>query len=144
MTRVPQPSRDAAASEWTVYADALQEANDPRGELIALNKAVAEGMSPADRDAYVARHKDALFGPAVAANLDDYTITWHFGLIDGVDIRARSTETAAGLVEALLALPAAASLRSFTLTPRWPPPPRSSPPPAARSRSSTSARARPP
>jgi hypothetical protein len=116
MTRVPQPSRDAAASDWTVYADALQESNDPRGELIALNKAVAEGMSPADRDAYVARHKEALFGGIIAANLDDVVMTWHFGLIDGVDVRVRSTATAQPLVAAVLALPAAAELRSFTLT----------------------------
>src|SRR5438045_1576258 len=85
-TRIPQPSRDAAATEWQVYADALQEANDPRGELIALNLAVAKGMAPADRDAYVARHADALYGTAAP-----YvgSVTWIGCIPDRVELRVK-------------------------------------------------------
>jgi hypothetical protein len=113
MTRIAQPTHDAPTSEWTVYADALQEANDPRGELIALNLAVANGMSAADRDAYVARHKAALFGPA-ADHADAFQIKWAGCLADEVEIRIQATSPG-GIVAAFLASPLAHGTRSLAL-----------------------------
>jgi hypothetical protein len=109
MTRIAQPDRNAPASEWTVYADALQEANDPRGELIALNQAVAKGMSTADRDAYVAKHRAALFGPA-ADHADSFRVTeWVGCLADAVEVRIAATESAGAVMTAFLASPLAAA-----------------------------------
>jgi hypothetical protein len=114
MTRIAQPSHDAPSSEWTVYADALQEANDPRGELIALNQAVASGMSPADRDAYVSKHRDALFGPA-AAHFDNVRIRWIGCIADEVDIRILPGNDAAGVMAAFLGSPLAQGTRSLSV-----------------------------
>jgi hypothetical protein len=109
MTRIAQPDRNAAASEWTVYADALQEANDPRGELIALNQAVAKGMSAADRDAYLAKHRAALFGPA-ADHPDNFRVAaWIGSIADSVEIRVRSSDNADAVMTAFLASPLAAA-----------------------------------
>ncbi|MCW5805743.1 MAG: hypothetical protein KIT31_25455 [Deltaproteobacteria bacterium] len=107
MSRVPQPNRDAPASEWNVYADALQEAGDPRGELIALNGAVAKGMSPADRDAYVDRHREALFGPAHAHAGAFRVNAWHHLFPDDVAIRISPSDAADDVVRAFLASPLA-------------------------------------
>lgn len=115
MTRIAQPSHDAPASEWTVYADALQEANDPRGELIALNQAVASGMSPADRDAYVAKHRDALLGPA-AAHFDNLRIRWIGCLADEVDIRLLPGNDVAAVMGAVLSSPPVQATRAVTVT----------------------------
>lgn len=114
MTRIAQPSHDAPASEWTVYADALQEANDPRGELIALNLAVASGMSPADRDAHVAKHRDALFGPA-AAHFDNLRIRWVGCIADEVDVRILPGSDAAAVMTAVLAAPVVQGTRAVSV-----------------------------
>jgi len=106
MSRISQPARDAAATEWNVYGDALQEAGDPRGELIALNAAVAKGMAPTDRDTYVERHKAALFGGA-AAHGDAFRVTWHHSLPDTVEIRIAAGDAAPAIVEGFLASPLA-------------------------------------
>src|SRR5687767_12725619 len=114
MTRIAQPSYDAPASEWTVYADALQEANDPRGELIALNQAVAKGMSAADRDAYIAKHAAALFGPA-AGHVDAFRVSWIGCLADAVEIRVTPSQDARLVVTAFLDSPLVEGTRSIAL-----------------------------
>ena len=57
-----QPTFDAPASDWLVYADELQQAGDLRGELIALNGAASQGDKMPERNAYVETHFAALFG----------------------------------------------------------------------------------
>jgi hypothetical protein len=114
MTRIPQPSRDASAAEWNVYADALQEANDPRGELIALNLAVASGMAAADRDAYVAKHRQALFG--AAADPDTFRVTAWIGCIpETVEIRIGPGDDAGQVLGSFFDSPLAADPRSIAL-----------------------------
>jgi hypothetical protein len=108
-----QPDRDAPAADWMVYSDALQTAGDPRGELIALNAAVASGMSPADRDAYVAAKADALFGKA-ARRRDRFDITWRF-LADRVAVRADNAVEAIDDLTHLFASPVAAALHAVEL-----------------------------
>ena len=112
--RIAQPHRDAPSSDWTVYADALQEANDPRGELIVLNQAVAKGMAPADRDAYVANHRDALFGSA-AKQFAAFRVTWIGCLVDAVEILIGPAELAERVMIAFLGSPLALTARSIAL-----------------------------
>lgn len=115
MTRVAEPAHDASAAEWGVYADALQESGDPRGELVALNLAVAAGMSPADRDAYVTKHAQALFG-AAAVHRAAYRVTsWIGCLADAVEIRITSGDDARAVTSAFLACPLATGTRELAL-----------------------------
>jgi uncharacterized protein (TIGR02996 family) len=44
---------------WLVYADALQVAGDPRGELISL----VHGAAAAARDVYLHEHAETLLAP---------------------------------------------------------------------------------
>jgi len=57
---VEQPAVDAPRDAWLVYADALQEAGDPRGMLIVLQDQVASGADPGERDAWIETHRAAL------------------------------------------------------------------------------------
>lgn len=97
-----------------MYADALQEANDPRGELIVLNQAVAKGMSTADRDAYVEKHRAALFGPA-ADLFGLFRIDWIGCVADTVSIRIPPSETPARVMLAFLDSPLASGVREIEL-----------------------------
>ena len=113
-TQAKQPSFDAPASEWLVYADALQEAHDPRGELIVLNHAVEAGKtSAAERDAYVAKNVDALIGKGV--NAESYRFGWKHGLIETAEILVEDPAAADGAIDALFAAPSATHLRSVSL-----------------------------
>lgn len=111
---LPMPALDAPASDWLVFADALQEARDPRGELIVLNQAAADGRAVAARDAFVAEHADALLG-AAGPYVAHYRIAWRHCLVDAVDIRLAAGDPQREIVAALLASPAAAHVRSIRL-----------------------------
>ncbi len=109
-----QPSLDAPSSEWLVYADALQEARDPRGELIVLNHAVESGKTPAaDRDAYVAKHAEALLGKG--ANAESYRLGWKHCFIDSADVLLHPEDAADKVIDTLFSSPAAANIRSVSL-----------------------------
>lgn len=97
-----------------MYADALQEANDPRGELIVLNQAVAKGMSTADRDAYVEKHRASLFGPA-ADLFGLFRVDWVGCVADKVAIRIPPSETPARVMSAFLDSPLASGVREIEL-----------------------------
>jgi len=113
MRDIQAPSIDAPASEWLVYGDALQEAGDPRGELIGLSHAVDEGRTEATvRDAYVKDHAAALLGEA-APHLAAYRFDWRFCVPVGVEVRVGPDDRE--LVGPLLASPLAAELRSIRL-----------------------------
>lgn len=107
MTRIAQPAPDAPASEWTVYADALQEANDPRGLLIAL------ADKPEARDAHVAEHKQALFGPA-AEYFDAFRVGWTWCLPETVEIQVSGADGET-LVRAFLGSPLARGVRAIAM-----------------------------
>ncbi|MDQ3338162.1 MAG: hypothetical protein M4D80_23600 [Myxococcota bacterium] len=107
------PSIDAPSADWLVYGDSLQEAGDPRGELIGLSHAVAEGKTTADvRDAYVKEHAKALLGEA-APFLETYRFDWRFCLPLAVTVRIGANDGDRML--ALLRTPLAAELRAITL-----------------------------
>lgn len=77
---IEEPSLDAADEEWLVWADAMQEIGDPRGELIALGHP----------DAYVRTYADALFGRTLGQHLrtDHLRITrWRRYLPDAIELR---------------------------------------------------------
>ncbi len=114
-TKIARPSFDAPASEWLVYGDALQEANDVRGELIGLSHAVDEGRTPAGlRDAYVQRYATQLLGQA-ADQLAHYTLRWKFSELSSVEIRIGPDDDGPALVRALLEAPTAELLTDITL-----------------------------
>jgi uncharacterized protein (TIGR02996 family) len=108
-----QPAFDAPAAEWLVYSDALQQAGNPRGELIALSHAVAEGRAePATRDAHVRKHWNVLLGKC-PPHTNAYDLEWHYGLVRAATVRVQR-----GMpdpVGPLLEAPAAAELRAITL-----------------------------
>src|SRR5215204_2997850 len=102
------PSLDAPNADWLVYADALQQAGDPRGELMGLAHAVAEGKITADvRDAYVKER--GLLGDA-AEFLRAYDFDWR---LSGVRVRVGAGDP--NVVAPLLASPLGRELRAITL-----------------------------
>jgi len=117
MTTPSQPEINAPEDQWLVYADALQEVGDPRGELIALNKKVAEGADPGERDAFVREHAAPLLGGA-GAHVEAYELGWHGStcVLERATIRVGPRDDPAALVGALLDSAAAADLREIALT----------------------------
>ncbi|MDP3499868.1 MAG: hypothetical protein Q8S33_06025 [Myxococcales bacterium] len=110
MTHVP----DAFASdaEWLVFADALQQQGDPRGELIALSHA----GDVARRDAHVRKHAQALLGDAGALVESGFLkVTWRWSFIDAAEVRGSSAPAVATALDALLAAPTATRLRALSL-----------------------------
>jgi hypothetical protein len=108
MATIEQPQRNASSEEWQVYADALQEAGDPRGELIALNH------NETARDAFVEQHAVALLGAAMAKRLSAYRLRWHHCLLDEVEIRLDHHD-GREYIEALFSSPAASELQALAL-----------------------------
>ena len=77
---IEEPPLDAPDEDWLVWADAMQQIGDPRGELLAL------GHDPA----YVRAHAPALFGRTLGYHLrDDHVrITkWRRYLPDEIELR---------------------------------------------------------
>lgn len=81
------PALDAPAADWLVYGDSLQTKGDPRGALIAISLAIAEGTADESaRDAYLAEHAAALLGDA-APFVATYRFDWTCALPTGVRVR---------------------------------------------------------
>jgi hypothetical protein len=115
MTRVPRPALDAPASDWLVYGDALQEANDVRGELVGLSHGVDERRTEAGiRDAYVKRYATQLLGQA-ANELAHYTLRWKFSELSAVEVRIGPDDDGPARVRAILEAPTAELLTDITL-----------------------------
>lgn len=62
-----------ALDDWLVYADALAEAGDPRGELVTVGVSLAQGLTEADakrlrqrEDALLQQHAEPWFGKFVS------------------------------------------------------------------------------
>jgi hypothetical protein len=107
------PPIDAPAAEWLVYGDSLQTKGDPRGALIAISHAIAEGKADESvRDAYLAEHAAALLGDA-AGFLDTFRFDWRFLLPLGVNVRLGARDGDHQL--ALLQTPLGSELREITL-----------------------------
>ena len=107
MRGMDRPAFDAPANEWLVYGDALQVANDPRGELVGLVHGNAGAGVIA---AYVRRHGKALFGIDPG---DTFECDWNYCLLRGVTVRLRAGQ--ADPLASLLALDLARELREVTL-----------------------------
>lgn len=58
---IDEPPLDAPDEDWSVWADAMQQRGDPRGELLALGHPLP----------YVRAHADALFGRTLAKHVRD-------------------------------------------------------------------------
>ena len=112
MAEITPPSLDDAKDNWLVYADALQSAGDPRGELIILNQAVADGSSAADRDAYLDRNADAIFG-GLAQHRGAVEIDWKYCVPRCLTLDVGAKDNAAALMKALLGSPLAAAMQTL-------------------------------
>lgn len=116
MTKIARPSSfDTPASEWLVWGDAMQEANDVRGELVGLSHGVDEGRTLAGiRDAYVKRYATQLLGQA-ANHLTHYTLHWKFSELSAVEVRIGPDDDGPALIRAILEAPVAELLHDITL-----------------------------
>lgn len=119
MTQMKQPKPDDPAEDWSVYADALQVAGDPRGGLIALNQAVAAGEGASRRDRYLTEHAEAIFGP-VATHRRRLEIDWRYCLAQTVSIHVEQGDDLKAWLRALLRSPLAPSVRCLRLVARTP------------------------
>ncbi len=107
------PAFDAPASDWLVYADSLQQAGNPLGELITLNHAVDSGKkAAAERDAFVREKAAALLGES-GKHAGVLRLGWKLGWIDSFELVAKTSAD----LEALKALagPLAANVRKLVL-----------------------------
>jgi hypothetical protein len=105
---IAEPAIDAPDEDWSVFADALQQAGDPRGELIAL----ADNAEA--RDAHVAKHAAVLLGPA-AEYASAYKMTWRRCYLDDVEVAIADAERGPALIGALFDSPAAKHLRGLSI-----------------------------
>lgn len=73
---------------WSVYGDFLQAAGDPRGELVAVQVALAEKPKDAKlkkkESALLEEHADAWLGELAGA--EDFVCTWRNGFLDSVTL----------------------------------------------------------
>jgi hypothetical protein len=107
------PPIDAPAAEWLVYGDSLQTKGDPRGALISISHAIAEGKADESvRDAYLKEHAAALLEDA-AGFLDSYRFDWQFLLPLAVRVRLGARDGDHQL--ALLGTPLGRELRELAL-----------------------------
>lgn len=106
------PSFDAPDAEWLVWADALQQRGDPRGELAAL----VHGANARKLGEFVRRHAEALLGDAARHFRDgQLELTWRWGFVDRATLRGASAEDLGEAWAALTAAPVGARVRALTL-----------------------------
>lgn len=98
-----EPPLDAPDEEWSVWSDAMQQAGDPRGALIAL------ADHPEKLAGHVKRHADELLGRTLGRYLrkGDIAVTWRRARPDVVEVRiadpARGPQQLADVVAAPIA-----------------------------------------
>lgn len=105
---IEEPSLDAPDEDWLVWADAMQQIGDPRGELLALGHP----------DAYVRSHADALFGRTLGHHLrdDHFRITkWRRYLPDAIELRIGDAAWGPQLVVELSSAERMHALRGLTI-----------------------------
>lgn len=113
-----------AIEPYLVYADHLQEAGDPRGELVALDMMRMEDPHDPDRVRaflhHLNRHQQELLGPLVDLGgcLED--VHWRLGFIKRATLwhpEGRGPGELARLVEILLESPSGRFIQELTITP---------------------------
>lgn len=102
-----------------VLADALIDRGDPRGRLLAVQRALELDPWNADlqRDEVrlIDRHADALLGPLALHRYDDgLELTWHRGFVRGAAIDEQHVSSSR-LLDELLQIPAVESLAALRL-----------------------------
>ena len=96
---IAEPPLDAPDEDWLVWADAMQQIGDPRGELLALGH----------RASYVKEHAEALLGRELGRHVrkGDIVVTkWRRYLADEIELRVEDAREGPKLVvDALRTLP---------------------------------------
>ncbi|MBA3538423.1 MAG: hypothetical protein H0T79_02240 [Deltaproteobacteria bacterium] len=105
-----------------MYADALQRAGDPRGELIALQAAAAEHPTDAAIatavDRHLAAHELYLLGAlAPGSKPGTVAIWWRLGFVDRVDLSMSTTAEALAILDIIATLPSCRLLRELAIMP---------------------------
>lgn len=119
MPDIAAPALDAPKENWLVYADALQSSGDPRGELIMLNAAVAEGGTSSDRDAYLERHADAIYG-SLSKHRARLDIDWQWCVPLRLTVNVGPQDDAKAMVQAVLDSPLGATMKALRVVGQTP------------------------
>lgn len=125
MATIEMPAFDAPDDSWLVYADALQAAGDPRGELIAINHAIATNTgakrqsSEAERLALLKEHADAIYGP-LKDKLSLVEIEWKWCVAAQLTLTVEAKHDIPGLAKALLASPVLEQLQALRVVVKTP------------------------
>jgi hypothetical protein len=113
------PSLDDPKDDWLVYADALQNAGDPLGELIALNQAVEDGASASQRDAFLDDNADAIYG-SLAPFRGQVEVDWKWSVPRTLALKIGPKDDQRKLLDALFGSPLASRMRSLSLVAQTP------------------------
>ena len=119
MADIATPTLDDPKDSWLVYADALQSAGDARGELIMLSAAVADGSGSSDRDAYLERHADELFG-SLAPHRAKLDIDWQWCVPRVLSVEIEPQDDAKALVQAVLDSPLGTTMQTLRIVAQTP------------------------
>ncbi len=107
-----RPPFDASPSEWLVYADHLQQRNNPLGELIALNDAAFGGIAGELREQFLAEHRAELCDH-LAGNVVQFE-WWRF-FASEVRLRVSPDDNGLSITSRFLDSPIAALAQSISL-----------------------------
>ena len=107
---IAEPPLDAPDEEWLVWADAMQQIGDPRGELIAL-------AGHPTFDAYVKRHADSLLGRTIGRYLrkGDMRVSWRRARVAEVEVRIGNKSNGPQLLADLIDSPIASQMRGIAI-----------------------------
>lgn len=119
MVDVARPKLEDPKDNWLVYADALQNVGDPRGELIVLNQAIEDGATSSDRDAHLERHAEAIYG-SLAPHRGKLEIAWKWCVPLTLSLKIGPKDEPGKLIAALLGSPLAAQMQSLRVIAQTP------------------------
>ncbi|MFT3712183.1 MAG: hypothetical protein QM817_31450 [Archangium sp.] len=106
------PPSDAPASEWLVYADALQQQGDLLGEFIMLVNAGDETK----QNEWLIQHGSAFLGPELLGKVGaNVKLDWRWGFIDRATVRATRAETLVDVVKLVLDNPRSERLQTLSV-----------------------------
>lgn len=108
---IPEPPLDAPDEEWLVWSDAMQQAGDPRGHLIAL------AGHPELLAKHVAKYSNQLFGPAIGRQYRKgvVDVTWRRARPDVVELKLEEKVNGPQVLSELISSPIATSMRALSI-----------------------------
>ncbi len=114
---ISEPPLDAPDEEWLVWADAMQQIGDPRGELIAF------ANHPRQLAAHVRQHANQLFGSTIGHYVREGTmrVTWRRAVPDLVEVRIDRESNGPAMLAELVHSPIAPRMRGVTIAAIPPP-----------------------